>query len=428
MKATTKGDCPRGENPLPAPGPLAGTLCRSDPGDETQRNFRYQHAYGVILLLAALRGNLPYSSLWCEHHEDFLAERHDGKYDAYQIKTRQPEKGYWTLLSDDLKHTLKRFVALDISHPDQVEDFIFVSNALCLETQSKSKLAHSPQNMKRALAAARTVDKLEDPYAAGFEALREYCGCNGKSLAQVFRRLELRRGPGRNDFESVISIQHVAAVPGCNDFPPAKLHSVRDELIQRVYKASSLGIPSPAEHYLCLTDNSLSNPIIQSKRISLDSVHSVVEGSLAVPFRFMPEEDPLPLGDMQRQVAVLHKKMVRGGILDQFDTMKRRALSAERHLMELAHRQPENFENLLNQIECVVKGVCDDALLVARQSATNFGPLMLSKVLTHLHGLARDRAELVVSQEYECLAGVVGLLTGGCKVWWSDKFDLEESP
>jgi hypothetical protein len=119
--------------------------------------------------------------------------------------------------------------------------------------------------------------------------------------------------------------------------------------------------------------------------------------------------------------------MVRGGILDQFDTMKRRALSAERHLMELAHRQPENFESLLNQIECVVKGVCDDALLVTRQSATNFGPPMLSQVLTRLQGLAMDRAELVESQEYECLAGIVGLLTGGCKVWWSDKFDLEES-
>ena len=30
-----------------------------DTGDETQLRFRYQHAYGVILLLAALSGKEP---------------------------------------------------------------------------------------------------------------------------------------------------------------------------------------------------------------------------------------------------------------------------------------------------------------------------------------------------------------------------------
>ena len=50
----------------------------NDPGDETQRNFRYQHAYGVILLISAGRGSLPYSNIWCEFYEDFLCERNDG--------------------------------------------------------------------------------------------------------------------------------------------------------------------------------------------------------------------------------------------------------------------------------------------------------------------------------------------------------------
>jgi len=49
----------------------------SDPGDETLRNFRYQFGYGVILLLAALRNDRNYTSLWCEHHEDFICERED---------------------------------------------------------------------------------------------------------------------------------------------------------------------------------------------------------------------------------------------------------------------------------------------------------------------------------------------------------------
>ena len=34
-----------------------------DPGDETQRRFRYQHAYGVILLTGMAKGSLPYEAL-----------------------------------------------------------------------------------------------------------------------------------------------------------------------------------------------------------------------------------------------------------------------------------------------------------------------------------------------------------------------------
>ena len=59
---------------------------KGDPGDETQRNFAYQHAYGVILLAAMSRGDKPYSALWCEHHDDLLGDYGDGYFDAYQVK------------------------------------------------------------------------------------------------------------------------------------------------------------------------------------------------------------------------------------------------------------------------------------------------------------------------------------------------------
>jgi hypothetical protein len=69
----------------------------SDPGDATQRNFRYQHAFGVILLVAAKMGRRPYVAIWCEQHEDLLAERSDRTFDGYQVKTSRPENGPWKL-------------------------------------------------------------------------------------------------------------------------------------------------------------------------------------------------------------------------------------------------------------------------------------------------------------------------------------------
>jgi hypothetical protein len=49
----------------------------------------------VILLAGTIAGKLPYRALWCEHHEDLLAEREDNLFDSFLLKTRQPERGHW---------------------------------------------------------------------------------------------------------------------------------------------------------------------------------------------------------------------------------------------------------------------------------------------------------------------------------------------
>lgn len=101
----------------------------ADPGDETARNFRYQYAYGVVLLVAAKSGERPYLALWCEHHEDFLAEGADGCVDGYQIKTRRPELGAWTLTDRETIKAIGRFVDLVTSFGDRINALYFVSNA-----------------------------------------------------------------------------------------------------------------------------------------------------------------------------------------------------------------------------------------------------------------------------------------------------------
>jgi hypothetical protein len=83
----------------------------------------------VVLLAAVRRGALNYVSLYCEHHEDFLAERPDGLFDGYQIKTQRPENGTWTLKSAALTKSIGRFVDLMAAFPGQIGRFVFVSNS-----------------------------------------------------------------------------------------------------------------------------------------------------------------------------------------------------------------------------------------------------------------------------------------------------------
>ncbi len=93
-----------------APSELMDT---DDVGDSTQRNFRYQHAYGVILLIGAALKKLPYIAIWCEHHEDILAEREDGRWDGFQVKTRKPELGEWDLNDNELCSAIDHLARLE---------------------------------------------------------------------------------------------------------------------------------------------------------------------------------------------------------------------------------------------------------------------------------------------------------------------------
>src|ERR1700694_353 len=120
----------RSRKPTAKPSPVEA-FDSTDPGDATQRNFRYQHAYGVILLVSGKLGLRPYTAIWCEQHEDYLAERNDAKFDAYQIKTSRPESGAWKLNDRELIKTIGRFAELVGEFEDSIADLFFVSNKDC---------------------------------------------------------------------------------------------------------------------------------------------------------------------------------------------------------------------------------------------------------------------------------------------------------
>ena len=125
----TGGEALRGNaDPLAFASPLA-TRDHTDRGAATARNFRYQYAYSAILLAAARSGDRPYTAIWCEQHNDILAEREDGRFDAYQVKTREPKGGPWTLNHPDLIASIKRFAELKRTFGDHIADCYSVTNA-----------------------------------------------------------------------------------------------------------------------------------------------------------------------------------------------------------------------------------------------------------------------------------------------------------
>ena len=104
--------------------------------------------------------------------------------------------------------------------------------------------------------------------------------------------------------------------------------------------------------------------------------------------------------------------------------MHQRALAAEYHLLETIHVQPDFFPATLKQIEERIYGELIEANLKARQQPAPYGPGMLIDVQDRLRNLAKNAPASVGHQEFECLLGVAGLMTGECRIWWGPRFPI----
>ena len=186
------------------PGPI-DTPSDDTTGSDTERNYRYQHAYGVILLIGSAMNQLPYIAIYAEHHEDFICERLDGKVDGYQIKTRDPKDGEWTLSHEPIKKSIKRFVDLNKAFSDGICSLNFVSNSDYsdpgFDISDQQKLRRSPIKFLKIIKEKSCVEEIPTPFDITFQELKEYCTCSADDLFLTLKKVDLLLGPGRDSFE-----------------------------------------------------------------------------------------------------------------------------------------------------------------------------------------------------------------------------------
>lgn len=254
----------------------------NDPGDETQRNFRYQNAYGVILLAAAGRGAKPYIAIWCEYHEDLLAECNDGTLDAYQIKTRRPEDGLWDLRDEPLWKSIKGFVSLYRIFQERIRNYFFVSNAnfpkptQYRDNAKPAKFANNPAAFLLHIQSILSPSEIDQDFTEIFRRLLTLCQCTEEELFTVLSRTYFTPGPTRQDFDAVIAHEHLAKLPECSKLYTKDLNIIRDELVMKIYQASSLFIEDPDRHITPMYSQAHARPEINAKRVSLQVLHGVI--------------------------------------------------------------------------------------------------------------------------------------------------------
>ena len=398
---------------------------QSDPGDQVIRKFRYQHAYGAILAIAMLTGQKPYNAIWCEQHEDLLAERNDGTYDAYQVKTRKSELGQWEINNEAFFKSVARFVALDQKFPQKIHHFYFVSNTEYSDSNAEKRKHLSPFKLLRGVSSVTTAQDVTSQLKEGFDLLVAKTGANADALFSVLKRLDLVVGPTERAYEDEICQRHIPKIPQCKSVSVPVLEKLRESLISLMGLAASLYTSDPSRDWVGLISEESRDPRLLSKRVTIDSVTLAVAEASEHGVRFSSDLGSLCLGALHEKHGVLQKKLIRAGLAARYETMRRRAITAEQDLLERATRQGDPDQEL-SQIENIVLGECDDANLRASVGKAPWGATMLIDVQERLKQISENNPRAVCNVPYEALVGVAGLLTSECKVWWSEEFDLEE--
>lgn len=403
------------------------TDCRdqSDPGDQVIRKFRYQHAYGVILAVLMINKVRPYRAIWCEQHEDLLAERDDGAFDAVQVKTRKAENGAWNITDAAFVKSITRFIDLDLKFPGKIKRFYFVSNAEYSNSDSEKSSHLSPVKLINGVACAVSHNNLVGDAAKGFGSLIKVTERNAEELFSALSRVELVIGPTEKAFEPEICQDHLPLITECKGLTSGALYRVLNSLIGLMERAADVQCSDPMRHCVGITAANEDDPFILGKRVLAEDVILAIRDACDLCVQYPEELATLKLNGSDTGHNVLRKKMERGGLCAQFEAMRRKALTAESALLDVASR-PTDGKQKLSQLENVVLSECAEAILRLDHQVNPFGPSMLIDVQDRLKRIAGETPSKVHHQPYEVLVGVAGLLTEACQVWWSEKFELEE--
>jgi hypothetical protein len=418
---------------LGVPGQVDGrATLQTDRGDETQALFMYQWVAGVITLASALAANNSYVAIWCEHHDDLLAELPTGDFDALQVKTVAKQGATWRCADKGFIDAIRKFGEHEAKYSSKISRYIFFSNAkpyVPAATVTKSEtLASSPMRVRAECHAATCHNSIAAPYDGSFNALSVAVGVAPALLFNVLRKLEFQQGPPLEGFRD-----HLCTVlwclAACADFNIRRIEKLRDELLLLIGKASSLAVPSLDLYSSILQSDGRPEAASRAKRISVEDFEMSLKQHSSDAFRYAAVGGHLQLGKASGQMEVLRQKMNAGFVGTFFDSVWLQAMAAEKRLLERALTAPEDTLRITKQLEAVMIVECQnaEALAALEQDDRRRGLLIFQKILHRTEQLAQHDAASVEHERAETLRGVAGLLSGSCKFAWGVPINTGDS-
>ena len=268
----------------------ANTLSVNDPGDDTQRRYRYQAAYTAVVSLELLNdnGTAEIKEIFCEHHEDTLLHRLDGTFVGIQVKTRASGRDLFKASDDQIINAIKRFTELSINHPGYFSRFVIATNyAFWSSNETSDNLPYILNLAKSAMLnpVVSMPKKLENYIRLIASRINSNGSINLNALIlQVLATIELQDDlPKFDDIEARLAKN----IRSCYDVGDACFDDLlrgAKALINHAFDAASLQHTSPRQLYFsaCRNPDQLKKDnIIDGKRITKSAVQKILAGAIS---------------------------------------------------------------------------------------------------------------------------------------------------
>lgn len=413
---------------LGIPGQIDGlATLQSDRGDEIQAVFRYQWSAGVTLLVGACAKKNQYQAVWCEHHDDLLAELPNGSFHAVQVKTKAAGAP-WKATDSGFIDAIQKFCRHEEAFPQKLEHYIFFSNRVPYIPSATAKkdetLASSPVRIAETCRLAASHHDILEPYKTSFESVAVRTGCAEETVFHVFRKLLFQLGVPLEAYREHLGV-FVGGLPECKSLTHQRIQEISNQLLLMVGDASLLEVSSIDLYSTVLQSDGRPLAQVRGKRLSVEEVAIKLRQRQDIGFRYADVGGYLQLGHASGQKSVLQKKMTAGYIGSYFPGIWLQALGAEQKLMEEAIAEPERTLKKIKQLQSVMLVACQNAEIEAALEADERkrGVLILQNVLAQTKHLAEQDAATVEHERVETLRGIAGLLSGSCHFAWGVPFD-----
>lgn len=260
----------------PGLGPGGAPARAYDQTPRIRRAFSYQDYAAYSLLLKSIDGD-PYIELWIEHHDDILATRKDGRYDLYQVKTRESGEP-WMIGDKPIHDAIAKFCEIQLNHGDKVYEYYIYSNlrpyvpAPSATTERKARSFHALQHE----LSVKDPSALLPEYAETLQIIKKATGANQNILLSVLSKLRFVVGPPLDSFRADWPATLCTARPKLKRWPITEVLDLQNELLRRVEAAGSAGVPPLLLHTSPVSTGGLPSAEISWRRLSSSSIRRKV--------------------------------------------------------------------------------------------------------------------------------------------------------
>lgn len=398
----------------------------TDVGDTTANRFRYQWVCSAISCCALLDDKADIEEVFCEHHEDILLKRRDGKYIGVQVKTRDSTQPLWSASDEIVLKSFARFTVLNLQFPGQFCEFTFSTN-------------HPMQSRRNGQDVCFLLDSIKSH--ANYDEVERTGQTFIKKIAKIAEASE------DDTFESLKKVTASSSFPKLRDatvrligalsevwsrageITYTKLDEAANKLINACANAASLSVLEILPAYLSLTSNGLERSVceqIESKRFDRQKVETILLESLDDRFPLIRGENLLD-DVCTTNKELLRKKLSAGGFSVVSTTFAEDLCDASDYAgMKLVQKYGKEIGlQKYNELKLKVQGDSARAFEQAKQAADPFGVQMLDNLRVEIKERVNSNEDLYGYTSGH-LEGLAYTLTSQCKIAWSINRPWEE--